>query len=364
MDKSAVFNSSLAEKEPGKSRLDWVDVAKGMAILMVTLFHADAVLGKVDIDTGIGGDIHQFLKPLRMPLFFAVSGLFALSAIKGTYTNLWNRRLRQYIWLLVLWTCIMWMLGKLQVFSHDPAYPKDVGSLFKAIIRPLGNIWFLWCLPIYFIAAKLLRRFDPKVVFCVLCLLSVAAFFIDVAPLRGSIFGSIKRNIDILSAPKFFIFFWVAANYRDKFVEYVPSRIKQCLMFAIAFSVCGGLVFYFNEPILTAVLSLPSAGLGVLLLLALSKVLPHIAPGLASPLQVLGTQTVPIYVIQMPLMMLIVWPLEGEIYTSPVIAILLHIILALFVVIMAKLLASLAKKLHFKWLFDAPSAICIRTAKP
>jgi uncharacterized membrane protein YcfT len=333
-----------------------------MAILMVTLYHADTVLGKIDIDTGIAGDTHLFLRPLRMPLFFSVSGLFAFSAITGSYTNLWNRRLRQYIWLLVLWTCIMWMFGKLPIFSDDPAYPRDITSLIKNIIRPLGNIWFLWCLPLYFIAAKLMRQFYPRVVVGILCLLSIAAFFVDRADLQGGLLGYVKTNIAILSAPKFFVFFWASANYRDKVLSWVPSGIKHCLLLIMAFVACRGLVLYFDKPLVTAFLSLPSAGLGVLLLMSFSKMVPHIASGVASPLRALGTQTVPLYVIQMPLMVLLVSPLEGNVNGSPAIGILLHILLALAAVLTAQILASLAEKLHFNWLFDAPSATCIKTA--
>ena len=57
-------------------RVDWVDYAKGICIVMVVMMHS--VLG-VEIAAGQTGFMHvavAFAKPFRMPDFFLISGLF------------------------------------------------------------------------------------------------------------------------------------------------------------------------------------------------------------------------------------------------------------------------------------------------
>ena len=57
-------------------RVDWVDYAKGICIVMVVMMHS--VLG-VELASGQTGFMHvlvAFAKPFRMPDFFLISGLF------------------------------------------------------------------------------------------------------------------------------------------------------------------------------------------------------------------------------------------------------------------------------------------------
>ena len=61
---------------PAGGRVDWVDYAKGICIVMVVMMHS--VLG-VEAATGQTGFMHflvAFAKPFRMPDFFLISGLF------------------------------------------------------------------------------------------------------------------------------------------------------------------------------------------------------------------------------------------------------------------------------------------------
>src|SRR5215470_10977119 len=60
----------------GSGRIDWVDYAKGICIVMVVMMHS--VLG-VELAAGQTGFMHAvvaFAKPFRMPDFFLISGLF------------------------------------------------------------------------------------------------------------------------------------------------------------------------------------------------------------------------------------------------------------------------------------------------
>ena len=72
-----------APTQSAASRVDWVDYAKGICIVMVVMMHS--VLG-TELAAGQTGFMHvlvAFAKPFRMPDFFLISGLF-LSVVKSS----------------------------------------------------------------------------------------------------------------------------------------------------------------------------------------------------------------------------------------------------------------------------------------
>src|SRR5271168_2439708 len=84
-------------------RVDWVDYAKGICIVMVVMMHS--VLG-VEAASGQTGFMHvlvAFAKPFRMPDFFLISGLF-LSLVIGRDWRLYlDRKVVHFAYFYVLW---------------------------------------------------------------------------------------------------------------------------------------------------------------------------------------------------------------------------------------------------------------------
>ncbi|MEP6840972.1 MAG: acyltransferase family protein, partial [Bradyrhizobium sp.] len=73
-------------------RIDWVDYAKGICIIMVVMMHS--VLG-VEAAAGQTGFMHlvvMFAKPFRMPDFFLISGLFLSVVIDRDWRTYLDRK--------------------------------------------------------------------------------------------------------------------------------------------------------------------------------------------------------------------------------------------------------------------------------
>ncbi|MFZ4655225.1 MAG: acyltransferase family protein, partial [Methylococcaceae bacterium] len=91
-----------------RPRIEWMDVIKATAVIVIVLSHAVDLLAPV-----AGGQPAQtfwqvfmtILEPMRMPLFFMISGMLAASALNRP----WNK-VRQRTWgmvyLYVLWSVI------------------------------------------------------------------------------------------------------------------------------------------------------------------------------------------------------------------------------------------------------------------
>src|ERR1700744_4499849 len=96
--------SITGNARPG--RVDWVDYAKGICIVMVVMMHS--VLG-VELAAGQTGFMHlgvMFAKPFRMPDFFLISRLFLAVAIDRDWRTYLDRKVVHFAYFYVLWVTI------------------------------------------------------------------------------------------------------------------------------------------------------------------------------------------------------------------------------------------------------------------
>jgi uncharacterized membrane protein YcfT len=141
-------------------RIDWVDYAKGICIIMVVMMHS--VLG-VEATAGQTGFMHAlvaFAKPFRMPDFFLISGLFLSVVIGRDWRTYLDRKVVHFAYFYVLWVTIQFGF-KAPSFAAESGWTQ-VGMLYlESFIEPFGTLWFIYLLPVFFVATKVLRRAPP-----------------------------------------------------------------------------------------------------------------------------------------------------------------------------------------------------------
>jgi uncharacterized membrane protein YcfT len=138
-------------------RVDWVDYAKGICIVMVVMMHS--VLG-VELAAGQTGFMHAvvtFARPFRMPDFFLISGLFLALVIDRDWRTYLDRKVVHFAYFYVLWVTIQFGF-KAPGFASEQGW-VHVGYLYlESFIEPFGTLWFIYLLPIFFVVIKLTRR--------------------------------------------------------------------------------------------------------------------------------------------------------------------------------------------------------------
>ena len=67
----------------GGQRIDWVDYAKGICIILVVMMHSTIGLEHATGQQGWMHNVVEFAKPFRMPDFFLLAGLFLASRINA-----------------------------------------------------------------------------------------------------------------------------------------------------------------------------------------------------------------------------------------------------------------------------------------
>lgn len=154
-------------------RVDWVDYAKGICIIMVVMMHS--TLG-VEAAAGREGFMHAavaFARPFRMPDFFLISGLFLAQVIDRDWRTYLDRKVMHFAYFYVLW-CTIQFAFKAPGMAGELGLSGVALEYAKSFIEPFGTLWFIYLLPIFFVVTRLTRNVPAWMVWLVAALLEIA----------------------------------------------------------------------------------------------------------------------------------------------------------------------------------------------
>src|SRR3954464_5871870 len=142
------------------TRIDWVDYAKGICIVMVVMMHSVLGVEKAVDHTGFMHGMVAFAKPFRMPDFFLISGLFLSIVIDRDWRTYLDRKVVHFAYFYLLWVTIQFGF-KAPSFAAGTGW-GHVGFLYlESFIEPFGTLWFIYLLPVFFVVTKLARTMPP-----------------------------------------------------------------------------------------------------------------------------------------------------------------------------------------------------------
>ena len=176
----------------------WIDIAKAAAIVLIVAFHTtDWFLYAVLPDASDAGvtfwrEVNSALIPVRIPLFFLVSGILATRAIERPWRSIIEGRFLVLLWPFFIWTALVAPFWAFRV-SYDE--PTALAPTALATLAFGGaHYWYLPALVVAIALARLTRRIrvPTLVVAAVLAFGGKAMFAPLLAPL-GSVFAT---NID------------------------------------------------------------------------------------------------------------------------------------------------------------------------
>jgi len=154
-------------------RVDWVDYAKGICIVMVVMMHSVLGVEKAADQTGFMHLVVMFAKPFRMPDFFLISGLFLPVVIDRDWRTYLDRKVVHFAYFYFLWVTIQFGF-KAPSFAAETGWPH-VGLLYlESFIEPFGTLWFIYLLPVFFVVIKATRNMPPALIWGVAALLETA----------------------------------------------------------------------------------------------------------------------------------------------------------------------------------------------
>jgi len=160
-----------------QDRLAWVDIAKGICILLVVMMHSVTGTGEAMGGEGFLHPVVAFAKPFRIPDFFLLSGLFIGRVIDRDWRLFSDRRVVHFAYFYLLWLVIQ-SVAKYGMIVGDAGPAAFAAHLAHALIEPYSSLWFIYLLAAFSVVTKLLRR-APGI------LLLAAAALLQIADIRS-----------------------------------------------------------------------------------------------------------------------------------------------------------------------------------
>ena len=184
-DRSARHTSRAADRP---TRVVWMDGARALCIVLVVGYHAGHGAAEELLPPDLTGAAsawmvaNELLIPLRMPLFFVISGLLAGGAVARAWSRVVRPRILDYLWPYALWSTVFAATAWVRYRPEDPwGYLGD--QLTRSLM--LGSpYWFIGVLPIFFVLVRL-GRSHPRL------LLALTFVLYALAPLTNDVLREI-----------------------------------------------------------------------------------------------------------------------------------------------------------------------------
>jgi uncharacterized membrane protein YcfT len=273
------------------ARLRWADVAKGSCIVLVVLWHVtrkdylELPWHLVVPATGLWGMFSEVLLPVRMPLFFFISGLFAARQLDRPWSRVLSRRVGPLLYVFVLWTLVQ-AIALRAAPGFDTEVPHGPGQLLVQLTVTPGNLWYLGALAAYVVVARATRSVPHWALALALVLSTAAAA--GLVPTPGNRYSLLTNLV------------WFLLGTRLADLPRVDRRVAAALVGAF---VIGAALWQLLDADrwlgVRPVLGLLGIAAGGTVATLLSQV-PRLGPALAA----LGQRTLPVYVLHLPLVAL------------------------------------------------------------
>ncbi|MFL2000136.1 acyltransferase family protein [Microbacterium sp. A1-JK] len=211
---------------------DWVDFVKGAAIILIVAYHVALFLTSIGMDAAGIGRARLVLDLFPMPAFFLISGMFQTRVGSWSFADLWRRRLRQYLYLYVLWSVIRFVFYLIAPNVRSDGAgdsAQDPLALLLILVWPISSYWFIYALFLFTLVVWLFRKAPPAVLLIVSGILST----LSASGLLDTDNSGFNRMLE-------YLFFFVVGAYFHKRVYGAVERMRPwkaaavCVAFAIA----------------------------------------------------------------------------------------------------------------------------------
>jgi uncharacterized membrane protein YcfT len=332
------------------ARLDWVDAAKGLSILLVVGHHVVWFLQRSGQAPGVVIAANEALASLRMPLFFLASGLLAAGPLAAPWRVLLHKRVAFFLYLYAVWTIIRFTFFATvvppEVDPDDSANPVD---LAWALLLPGPSMWFLYALAVFAVVTKLMR---PAPVWLQLGATGVLSALVGA--------GMVEFGDSRWTYMSRFLFFFVLGCYARQLVERLAraTSLGRVVVGAVVCVGAAGAAVAFGlrtVPGVALALQCLAVGFGVLFAAWAARY------RFGRPLVALGRQTLPIYLTHMLWLAAIMIGVR-HLDLPPPAAYALPFVLVPVLVVLSLLTHRALVAMGATWLFTLPSRLAHRAA--
>ncbi|WP_336715320.1 acyltransferase [Arthrobacter sp. USHLN218] len=133
-----------------------MDLLRGLAIVLVVLFHAETVIRNDTVPPGWLSLWNEIFSPLRMPAMVFLSGLLVPRSLGKGAGQYLTGKLRGVGWPYLVWSMLMVALFvAASPVTGDNWKPTDI---VRAAYNPIEHLWFLYYLLGFYMVALVTRK--------------------------------------------------------------------------------------------------------------------------------------------------------------------------------------------------------------
>lgn len=344
---------NMISASPGTAggHVAWFDYAKGICIILVVMMHSTLGVGEAFSENGLGdfGFMHHvvaYAKPFRMPDFFLLSGLFLSLAIGRSWSHYLDKKLVHFIYFYAIWTVIQATIKTAATSGLDAS--GLIGQFMTALVTPFPTLWFIYILPVFFIATKLLRGVPGWA-------LLAGAAALQILPVHTG-----WATLDHFIAPYYFFFLagYLLAPHVFTVANWARNNVAIACLGIAVWAVLNGILTHTSSPFARwevvsdlPVLSLLLGGLGAIAIVATASLLSKF--NVASAIRYCGRNSIVIYIsFAIPMAITRVILLKTGVITDVGIASALVWLAAL---ISPLVVHAILRHTPLRWLYERPS---------
>lgn len=226
-------NSTL--KKSANQRMDWPDIAKGLSILGVVLLHVTMAIPEAE-NTFVA-QLNLLLDPLRMPLFFLVSGFFAVKVLNQSFSQLFRGRLWFYAVPYLCWVPVNLYAFNLEANLAVGRPFSEIDWYLESILSGENMYWFLFMLVLFNIALWATKK--------------LPAWTIAAVVLAPWLFMPVFSELELVRKSLIYMpAFFIGAYFRPLISKFAASATQATIVvFAFALYVAGLAVGAFADSI-------------------------------------------------------------------------------------------------------------------
>lgn len=303
-------------------RMQWMDVLRGVAILLVIAWHAPAIpqlLGARLPDWLLAAN--DFFLPYRMPTLMFVSGLLLPAALRKPPARYYWGKFQFVVWPYLIWSG----LHLLQMASDESIFH------WRSWIAT-GYLWFIFFIACYYAVAPLLARLPVWLVPA--GALAAALVLPDGLPLRMAYFAV-------------FFFAGAAVSRSPRTLELIGST-RWVALLAGAAALCFGVVSASQRMQFDGV-TVPLSMCGIIAAIAWARHVEHMR--WTRPIRFIGRNSLVFYVAHFPVI-LAVWVLLQDVL-APNLG-MASVVLFAVAIASCWALSILQRRRPLAWLYRAP----------
>ena len=155
------------------ARISWIDIARGICILMVVAMHSTLGVERASEATGWMGHVVRWTMPFRIPDFFFISGFLAAGVAAMPRARFIDAKIVFFGYFYLLWLAINLAL-RIAVAPRgetDAFFPE----LVTGLVDPFGMLWFIYILPLFYIVLRITGDGQRRLILATAAVLHIVA---------------------------------------------------------------------------------------------------------------------------------------------------------------------------------------------